>query len=211
MSATSNAGRKAPGSTLLSAPPVDFGDDVVDLSREVFDVLGRPAVFAATAGAPPDQFFERAVHRRSRVASAGLEDAPCADFQDRQERADPAEVIEFGLFFVGESAAPILLGQVVHPRAILIREREVQDAASGAFRHGAAGVNDPLPDVGSGSNRRGRHDALLWGENGTPSAFYHMASRRPCPPLVVTGSTDLTMERPKLFRLHKEGAFNRVR
>jgi hypothetical protein len=30
---------------------MDFGDDVVDLGREVFEVLGRLAVFAATAGA----------------------------------------------------------------------------------------------------------------------------------------------------------------
>ena len=92
------------------SPPVNLGDDVVDLGREVFNVLGSPTVFAATHGAPPDQFFEQAVHRRSPVAGTGLEDAPRPDFQYRQEGADPAEVIEFGLFVVGERAATISLG-----------------------------------------------------------------------------------------------------
>jgi hypothetical protein len=89
---------------------VDLGDDVVDLGREVFNLLGSPAVFAATPGAPPNQFFEQAVHRRSPVAAMRLEYAPRPDFQDRQECADPAEVIEFSFFVVGERAATISLG-----------------------------------------------------------------------------------------------------
>jgi hypothetical protein len=64
-------------------PSVDLGDDVVDLGREVFYILGSPAVLAATPGAPPDQFFEHTVHRRSPVAPTGLEDEPRPDFQYR--------------------------------------------------------------------------------------------------------------------------------